>query len=117
MVDIVALQGSMDAYSNSVTGMINMISGGAFSRLSIFAMSITPYITASIVIQLLAMVIPSLDISTALPEPDVPDFEIVHPVDDATSSVISSAQPLKLPTIRAHSRSKVFNKLKCFIAV
>ena len=61
MVDIVALQGSMDAYSNSVTGMINMISGGAFSRLSIFAMSITPYITASIVIQLLAMVIPSLE--------------------------------------------------------
>lgn len=38
-----------------------MISGGAFSRLSIFAMSITPYITASIVIQLLAMVIPSLE--------------------------------------------------------
>ena len=38
-----------------------MISGGAFSRLSIFAMSISPYITASIVIQLLAMVIPALE--------------------------------------------------------
>ena len=38
-----------------------MISGGAFSRFSIFAMSISPYITASIVIQLLAMVIPSLE--------------------------------------------------------
>ena len=37
-VDIVTLESSMDAYSNSVTGMINMISGGAFSRLSIFAM-------------------------------------------------------------------------------
>ncbi len=61
MVDIVRLQGAMDTYSNSVTGMINMISGGAFSRLSIFAMSITPYITASIVIQLLSMIIPSLE--------------------------------------------------------
>ena len=38
-----------------------MISGGTFSRFSIFAMSISPYITASIVIQLLAMVIPSLE--------------------------------------------------------
>lgn len=38
-----------------------MISGGAFSRFSVFAMSISPYITASIVIQLLAMVIPSLE--------------------------------------------------------
>ena len=61
MVDMVKLQSTMSQYTNSVTGMINMISGGAFSRLSIFAMSITPYITASIVIQLLAMVIPALE--------------------------------------------------------
>lgn len=44
-----------------ITQLIDTISGGAFSRLSIFAMSITPYITASIVIQLLSMVIPSLE--------------------------------------------------------
>ncbi len=44
-----------------IVGLINTISGGAFERLSIFAMSITPYITASIVIQLLAMIIPSLE--------------------------------------------------------
>ena len=61
MVDIVALKAQESAYQNSVVGMINMISGGAFSRLSIFAMSITPYITSSIVIQLLGMVIPSLE--------------------------------------------------------
>ena len=61
MVDMVKLQSTMSQYTNSVTGMINVISGGAFSRLSIFAMSITPYITASIVIQLLAMVIPALE--------------------------------------------------------
>ncbi len=61
MVDIVKLQSTMNSYTNSVTGLINMISGGAFSRLSIFAMSITPYISASIVIQLLGMVIPALE--------------------------------------------------------
>ncbi len=47
--------------TNGIAGLIDMISGGAFSRLSVFAMSITPYITASIVIQLLAMIIPSLE--------------------------------------------------------
>ncbi len=61
MVDIITLKAQENAYQNSVVGMINMISGGAFSRLSIFAMSITPYITSSIVIQLLGMVIPALE--------------------------------------------------------
>ena len=49
------------ASSNGVSGLIDMISGGAFSRFSVFAMTITPYITASIVIQLLGMIIPSLE--------------------------------------------------------
>lgn len=61
MVDIGTLEETMSNSANGVTGLIDMVSGGAFSRLSIFAMSITPYITASIVIQLLAMVIPSLE--------------------------------------------------------
>lgn len=47
--------------SNGIAGLIDMISGGAFSRFSLFAMSISPYITASIVIQLLAMIVPSLE--------------------------------------------------------
>ena len=61
MVNVATLQETMTSYSNSVTGLINIISGGAFSRLSVFAMSITPYITASIVIQLMSMVLPGLE--------------------------------------------------------
>ena len=58
-VDIFQLS---DAFSGQgFASLIDLISGGAFSRLSIFAMSISPYITASIVIQLLAMVIPALE--------------------------------------------------------
>ncbi len=49
------------ASNSGIAGLIDIISGGAFSRFSVFAMSITPYITASIVIQLLAMIIPSLE--------------------------------------------------------
>ena len=60
-VDAVKLNQLMGESSTSLAGMINLISGGAFSRFSIFAMSISPYITSTIVIQLLGMVIPSLE--------------------------------------------------------
>ena len=59
-VNSIALQEAMGS-NNGVAGLIDMISGGAFSRFSVFAMSISPYITASIVIQLLGMIIPSLE--------------------------------------------------------
>ncbi|MBL7155925.1 MAG: preprotein translocase subunit SecY [Candidatus Omnitrophica bacterium] len=42
-------------------GMINMFSGGAIQRLTIFALGIMPYISASIILQLLTAVIPSLE--------------------------------------------------------
>ena len=60
-VDGLALEKIMSNSANSISGLIDIISGGAFSKLSIFAMTISPYITASIVIQLLGMVIPSLE--------------------------------------------------------
>ena len=59
-VDSIALNEAM-GNTTGIAGLIDMISGGAFSRFSVFAMSISPYITASIVIQLLAMIIPSLE--------------------------------------------------------
>lgn len=60
-VDTIKLAEQMNSATGSLSGLINTISGGAFSRLSIFSMTITPYITASIVIQLLGMIIPSLE--------------------------------------------------------
>lgn len=60
-VDAIALESIKSSATNSISGLIDIISGGAFSKLSVFAMTITPYITASIVIQLLGMVIPSLE--------------------------------------------------------
>ena len=60
-VDSVALENIKSSAKNSISDLIDIISGGAFSKLSVFAMTITPYITASIVIQLLGMVIPSLE--------------------------------------------------------
>ena len=59
-VNSITLNEAMNS-NNGIAGLIDIISGGAFSRFSAFAMSISPYITASIVIQLLAMIIPSLE--------------------------------------------------------
>ena len=59
-VDALALDEAMKN-SSGIAGLINLISGGAFSRFSIFAMTITPYINASIIIQLLGFVIPALE--------------------------------------------------------
>ena len=59
-VDMIKLNDAMGS-SSGLSGLIDIISGGAFSRFSIFAMTITPYITSSIVMQLLTMIIPSLE--------------------------------------------------------
>lgn len=47
--------------NGSLFGLLDLFSGGAFSKFSIFAMSITPYINAAIIMQLLSVVIPTLE--------------------------------------------------------
>ena len=46
---------------NSGMGFVNAITGGSFSNMSLFALSITPYITSSIIMQLMTIVIPALE--------------------------------------------------------
>lgn len=46
---------------NSIVGLFNMFSGGALSRMSVFALNVMPYISASIIMQLLTAVVPSLE--------------------------------------------------------
>lgn len=49
------------ASSGTIFGFYDLISGGAFRQFSIFALSVTPYINASIIVQLLTIAIPSLE--------------------------------------------------------
>ncbi|WP_288541206.1 preprotein translocase subunit SecY [uncultured Bifidobacterium sp.] len=53
--------GSMNSTSENFIGLVNLFSGGAMLQLSIFALGVMPYITASIVIQLLRVVIPRFE--------------------------------------------------------
>jgi preprotein translocase subunit SecY len=60
-IDSTLLQGYFSSLQNTVFGLYNMMSGNAFSTATIFALSIQPYINASIIIQLLCIAIPALE--------------------------------------------------------
>ena len=59
-IDPHALEAMMRQNSGGVLGMFNMFSGGALGRMTIFALNIMPYITTSIIVQLLTVMSPSL---------------------------------------------------------
>src|SRR5262245_20280199 len=56
-----AFKAAFESQSGGLLGMINMFSGGAIERMAIFALNIMPYISASIIMQLMQSVVPSLE--------------------------------------------------------
>jgi len=60
-IDPVALAAMFEQQKGTILDMFNMFSGGALERLSIFALGIMPYISASIIMQLLTVVSPTLE--------------------------------------------------------
>ena len=59
-VDPAALAAFFDQQAGNILGLFNLFSGGALSRFGIFALGIMPYISASIIMQMASMVVPSL---------------------------------------------------------
>ena len=60
-IDPAALSDLFNDNSGGLLGMFNMMAGGALGRMTIFALSVFPYITASIITQLLTAVSPQLE--------------------------------------------------------
>jgi preprotein translocase subunit SecY len=60
-IDGKALAAFFESVQNSVLGLVNLFSGGALEQFSIFALGIMPYISASIILQLMTVVIPHLE--------------------------------------------------------
>ena len=60
-IDPVALDSLFKSQSGGILGMFNMFSGGALSRFSVFALGIMPYISASIIMQLMTVVSPQME--------------------------------------------------------
>ena len=56
-----ALRQTFEHHASGVLGLFNMFAGGAVGRMAIFALGIMPYISASIIVQLMTSVIPSLE--------------------------------------------------------
>ena len=60
-VDPVQLAALFKSQEGGILGMFNMFSGGALSRFTVFALGITPYISASIIMQLVSIVVPQME--------------------------------------------------------
>ena len=60
-IDPIALADVFSQQSTGILGMFDMFSGGALGRMTIFALNIMPYITASIIMQLMTAIVPSLE--------------------------------------------------------
>ncbi|MDX6554944.1 MAG: preprotein translocase subunit SecY [Miltoncostaeaceae bacterium] len=60
-VDLDALQAAINQRGSRLLDFLNLFAGGALTRFAVFALGIAPYITASIIIQLMTVVIPSLE--------------------------------------------------------
>src|SRR5688572_7672421 len=60
-INLEALQQAFQQQSSGILGMFNMFAGGAVERMAIFALGIMPYISASIIVQLMTAVIPTLE--------------------------------------------------------
>ncbi|RLL71253.1 preprotein translocase subunit SecY [Paenirhodobacter hankyongi] len=60
-IDANALREFMDKAGSGIGGMLSMFTGGALGRMGVFALGIMPYISASIIVQLLTALVPSLE--------------------------------------------------------
>jgi preprotein translocase subunit SecY len=60
-INLLALENAFQQQSQGILGLFNMFSGGAVGRMAIFALGIMPYISASIIVQLMTSVIPTLE--------------------------------------------------------
>src|SRR5512132_876032 len=59
-VDAASIQNYFSGKGGTIFGLLNLFSGGALSQFSIFALGIMPYVTASIIVQLMTVVLPLL---------------------------------------------------------
>jgi preprotein translocase subunit SecY len=86
----VQLKSFFEQANQGIGGMLNMFTGGAVGRMAIFALGIMPYITASIIIQLLTSMVPYLEQLKKEGEQGRKKNKPVHPLWYGCSSFFSS---------------------------
>lgn len=91
---------------NQVFGLLNILSGGAMERFSIVAMGVTPYITASIIFQLLTMIIPSLE---ALSKEGYSGYQKINQYTRIATVPLAALQAYSLITLLKRSGYGIIN--------
>jgi preprotein translocase subunit SecY len=89
-----------------ILGLLNVFSGGALSRFSIFALGIMPYISASIIMQLCTVVVPSLEALKKEGEAGRRKDHAVHALCDARPGVLPGRQHLARAGSAAGTRDR-----------
>ena len=72
----------LNQHGGGILGMFDMFTGGALRRMTVFALNIMPYISASIIIQLMTAAIPSLEALKKEGEAGPQEAQPVHPLPD-----------------------------------
>ena len=100
-IDAIALRGFFQAQSGTIFGFLDMFSGGALKRLSVFSLVIMPYINASIIMSLLQTVIPYLERLSK--EGELGRKKIIQITRYSTCLLYTSPSPRDLSTSRMPS--------------
>ena len=88
--------------ATNIYGLVNLFSGGALLQLTVFALGIMPYITASIILQLLTVVIPRLEALKKEGQAGQSEDHAVHPLpDDRLSAILQSHRRHRAGPLRA----------------
>ena len=93
-IDPDALADLFRSQQGGMLGMFNMFSGGALSRFTVFALGIMPYISASIIMQLLTVVVPQLEAIKKEGESGRADHHEVHALVHAGAGHLPGAVDL-----------------------
>ena len=98
-IDGTALRQFMESAGQGIGGMVSMFTGGALGRMGIFALGIMPYISASIIVQLLTAMVPALEqlrvgnnaLHGFIPTEVADSLRILHLNENQLSGVIPSS--------------------------
>ena len=89
-VDASVMAEMLQQHGGGILGMFDMFTGGALRRMTVFALNIMPYISASIIIQLMTAAIPSLETLKKEGEAGPQEAQPVHPLPDRAHRACSS---------------------------
>ncbi|MBL0849379.1 MAG: preprotein translocase subunit SecY [Candidatus Liberibacter ctenarytainae] len=111
-IDLVAYTKSFQSKSAGIFGLFNMFSGGAVERMAVFSLGIMPYISASIIVQLVASIVPSLE---SLKKEGENGRRIINQYTRYVTVVLGIVQAYGIAVGLEHGHGIVYNSSSFFV--